>query len=369
MNKPVIVTFIIMMLFVTSAGVSADDVVVSGKIKNITYTLSNDTLYFSGIGKMPVIHGDNDWMKKYSIGIHHIVIGEGITEVNSIGNNLTTQRVSRSNSGSNYVNAIAGGLHNVRSITLPSTLRKIGSNAFAGMGVESVRLPEGLEEIGRAAFYNSNLNFVRFPESLKKVGYEAFCGCNNLLCVDFNCAKVSVGSGCFFTAKVLRMLLHGNNVVSIASDSFRGTPFAVLDEISLLDALHSDGCENYISANIVPRNEFTGNEEQYERLSRKLADDYYDAEYQKAEVALKLDTFTCGRYNRKTGIMPLKSTNHGSFNVQFESFEHAFSFSRELPNLISTFKAKFEPAPDGNRVRLVSLIIPYNGSELTLHPL
>lgn len=367
MNKPVIIVVSLLMSFLLSAEVYAD-VLASGKIKNIDYELRNDTLFFSGIGKMPVIHGDNGWLSKYSIAIHHIVIGEGITEVNSIGRNLTSRRVSRSGSASNYTNDFECGLPNIKSVTLPSTLKKIGNNAFSFMRIESIRLPEGLEEIGREAFYGTQITSVRLPESTKKIGYQAFSSCKSLLCVDFNCAKVSIGSGCFFTSKVLRMLLHGNNVVSIATDSFRDSPFEVLDENQLLDALRSDGLEFYVSANIVPRNEFTGNEEQYERLRRKLVNDYYDAEYQKAEVALKLDTFTCGRYNRKTGVLPLSSTNYGSFDVPLKSVEDALQFTRMFPELLSNSKAKFEPAPDGNRVRFLSLTISFNGTDLTLHP-
>ncbi len=366
MSKPVGILVIWLIALLSSPSVAAE-VLVSGKIKNIKYELRDDTLFFSGEGKIPVIHGDNGWLKKYRIGIHHLVFGEGITEVNSIGNDLTTKRVSRSSSGSSYANAIGTGLPNVRSITLPSTLKKIGRDAFSGMHFESIRLPEGLEEIGREAFYGSDLTTVKIPESVRKIGYQAFSGCKKLLCFDFNCAKVNVGSGCFFTTNGLRMLLHGNNVVSVTIDSFMGTPFEILDEYAMLDALHSDGIEYYINANIVPRKEFTGSEEQYARLQQKLASEYYDAECQKAEVVLKLDTFLLGKYNRKTGIMTLQSTNHGSFDVPLESFEHALKFKSELPDLISTSTARFEP--DGDRVRFVSLTISFNNTDLTLYPI
>lgn len=368
MNKYVIVAFVGLISFFSPERVSAD-VLASGKIKDVTYEIRDDTLFFSGTGKIPVIHGNNGWLKKYGIGIHHIVIGEGITEVNIIGRNTTAKRVTnKSSAGSNYIPTYEGVLPNVKSVTLPSTLKKIGANAFANFGMESINLPEGLEEIGREAFFGSSLTSVRLPESLKRLGYQAFAECRMLFCFDFNCARVRVGSGCFFTSNALRMLLHGNNVESVALDAFKITPFESLDEYAMLAALHSDGLEQYISANIVPRKEFRGNDEQYERLRRKLADDYYEAEYQKADVALKLDTFTYGKYNAKTGILPLKSTNHGTFEVMLEAPEHAARFCRMLPKLIRNSTAQFVPAPDGDRVSLVALTIPFNGTEITLLP-
>ena len=65
----------------------------------------------------------------------------------------------------------------ITSIALPSTLKKIGSNAFAGTGISSVILPAGLKEIGVSAFCDcANLSSISLPDSITTMGAWAFMG-------------------------------------------------------------------------------------------------------------------------------------------------------------------------------------------------
>ncbi|MBP5513533.1 MAG: leucine-rich repeat domain-containing protein [Bacteroidaceae bacterium] len=80
------------------------------------------------------------------------------------------------------------------SITLPSTIKRIGNAAFNSMygdesstggyyalSLESINLPEGLEEIGHKAFINDkNLTGIKLPSSLKYLGSFAFEKCLGL---------------------------------------------------------------------------------------------------------------------------------------------------------------------------------------------
>ncbi len=65
-----------------------------------------------------------------------------------------------------------------REISLPSSLRKIGFCAFAGLKeCEAMEIPEGVEEIGGGAFLACrNLKSLTLPSSLRKIGYGAFEG-------------------------------------------------------------------------------------------------------------------------------------------------------------------------------------------------
>lgn len=60
------------------------------------------------------------------------------------------------------------------SVTLPSTLKKIGDSAFYHTGLQKVTFPEGLETIGEYAFYGTSLTEADLPASLKRVGTAAF---------------------------------------------------------------------------------------------------------------------------------------------------------------------------------------------------
>ena len=59
-------------------------------------------------------------------------------------------------------------------ISLPSTLKIIGDNAFSGCRATSCDLPEGLEYIGCSAFYINHLKSVTLPKSLRLLGENAF---------------------------------------------------------------------------------------------------------------------------------------------------------------------------------------------------
>ena len=65
-------------------------------------------------------------------------------------------------------------------VTIPDTIKVIGSQAFYGTNLESLTLPEGLETIGDLAFaMNTNLKYVYVPASCDEIGYFAFTGANN----------------------------------------------------------------------------------------------------------------------------------------------------------------------------------------------
>ena len=67
----------------------------------------------------------------------------------------------------------------VTSVTLPSSLKKIGIAAFNECsGIKKIVIPEGTTSIGDAAFwFCTSLKTVLLPKSLKSVGENAFKGC------------------------------------------------------------------------------------------------------------------------------------------------------------------------------------------------
>ncbi|MEE1132613.1 MAG: leucine-rich repeat domain-containing protein, partial [Caryophanon sp.] len=64
----------------------------------------------------------------------------------------------------------------IQSVTLPNTLKKIGSFAFYRTSISSITLPNGLEEIGESAFAQTNLQAVIIPNTVKTIGSKAFYG-------------------------------------------------------------------------------------------------------------------------------------------------------------------------------------------------
>jgi uncharacterized repeat protein (TIGR02543 family) len=128
---------------------------------SVTASLSNDTLYINGTGKM----------KDY---------GSGNTPWQSQSNKLTT-------------------------VVVGSGVTSIGSYAFSSFSkITSVNFPEGIESIGNYAFYYcEKLTSVAFPEGMKTIGSYAFNGCDNLISVTFAEGLERIESMAFYNCPVI----------------------------------------------------------------------------------------------------------------------------------------------------------------------
>ena len=108
-------------------------------------------------------------VKDYSIT--NVVIPEGVEEVGE-------------NAFSNCDKS------NIKTITFPTTLRKIGFASLGGIRVSYLSIPEGVEVIEEAAFFNSVLSYVSLPSTLKELNGKSFMGCriDSLIikCRDYN---------------------------------------------------------------------------------------------------------------------------------------------------------------------------------------
>ncbi len=66
--------------------------------------------------------------------------------------------------------------HNVKTITIPSSVKRIGEYAFSELGAEKIFLSEGLEEIGQWAFNGLGrvMEDITIPNSVKIIGRFAY---------------------------------------------------------------------------------------------------------------------------------------------------------------------------------------------------
>lgn len=88
------------------------------------------------------------------------------------------------------------------SVSLPSSLKKIGSFAFAGIhALTGITLPEGLETISNSAFYLCrNLESIKIPSGVTSIGESAFNYCSSLSSLEFEkmSMNVTIGQKAFF---------------------------------------------------------------------------------------------------------------------------------------------------------------------------
>lgn len=122
------------------------------------------------------------------------------------------------------------GAHNLKGVSFPSTLKKIGDSAFMWSGITEVHIPANVEEICDSAFYNCKslekltienglvsidhnaffecikLKEIVLPTSLKTVGSAAFRGCESLECAVISEGTETLGNGAFLGCCKLKHL-------------------------------------------------------------------------------------------------------------------------------------------------------------------
>lgn len=127
--------------------------------KNATYTLDkNGTLTIAGSGDMFYsMHFYDRENGKYS-NVKKVVVKEGITSVDGFA-----------------------FLSKLKSVSLPSSLKRIGFDAFSDCrALETVTMKEGLETIEACAFFcNNSLKEIYIPDTVTKIGKQAFDGCTS----------------------------------------------------------------------------------------------------------------------------------------------------------------------------------------------
>ena len=114
------------------------------------------------------------------------------------------------------------------SITLPSSLRIIGNQAFIDHQLSSLTLPDDIEEIGYDAFKNCQIVTLNLPSSLKKIGASAFASNTKLIRIIYdvpNAEGYYYGDryhprGIFNNCSQLERVDFGPNVLTIPVDAF-----------------------------------------------------------------------------------------------------------------------------------------------------
>ncbi len=144
-------------------------------------------------------------------------------------------------------NAFSGG--QVRTITLPSSLRYIGKEAFYNCdALEAISIPAGVLEIGESAFaVSKNLKVVTFNEKssqLKVIGDGAFSDCSGLTSIAIPYSVESIGQGAFTNCTALTTVTY--DYVTVSSDE-AGNVVTTVVEKSKLTSLGQEAFYNCAS--------------------------------------------------------------------------------------------------------------------------
>ncbi len=178
----------------------------SGNINDsIVWEISDDTLKITGSGAMNDFSSSSNtpWAKYLSGGYFSMVsVGDGITAIG-------THSFS--------------GLNGVEGISIASSVKRIGKNAFSESTIRSITIPSGTEMIDTAAFKNcKGLVSVFFGSDLKTIGESAFEGCTSLETITIPYCITTIGIRAFYGCTALSSVSLSDSVKLISSEAFSG---------------------------------------------------------------------------------------------------------------------------------------------------
>jgi hypothetical protein len=118
---------------------------------------------------------------------------------------------------------------NLTTITLPTSLESIGSNAFYSSGLTSITLPQGLRTIGMSAFSGTRLTSVTIPASLERVPGTIDIALNGpfrqiptLTTVTFADGMTTIPANILGSAASVTTVNIPSSVTAIGTNAFRG---------------------------------------------------------------------------------------------------------------------------------------------------
>lgn len=113
----------------------------------------------------------------------------------------------------------------VKSVTLPSTLKWVGSSQFKNCyALEKVVIPEGVKTIMFSAFEScSSLKEITIPSTVTSISTGLFAYCTKLETVNLSDGLTSIGEKVFVQCKSLKTIKIPDTVTEIGFNAFQGS--------------------------------------------------------------------------------------------------------------------------------------------------
>ena len=105
-------------------------------------------------------------------------------------------------------NTLIAGCKNSK---IPSGVTSIGSNAFTNIPIVSITIPSSVKQIGEDAFArNKNLKHISIEPGLSSIGDECFLGCENLTSITLPSSISQIGFWAFNNCRKLSVTILSN---------------------------------------------------------------------------------------------------------------------------------------------------------------
>lgn len=87
-------------------------------------------------------------------------------------------------------------------VTIPNSVKEIGSFAFCDCSLNKVTIPDGVTHISMHAFDGTNLSEIEIPDGVTSIGNSAFNYCTNLSVVKLPASVTRIDSSAFTRIKI-----------------------------------------------------------------------------------------------------------------------------------------------------------------------
>ena len=148
-------------------------------------------------------------------------------------------------------NQTFSGRQDIKSVTIPSTVKEIGFQSFNNSSVSEVILSEGVESIGAAAFSNTDIaatteNPLILPDSLTTIGTKAFNSCKELKSIEFGANLQEIESEAFSMSG-----LEGDLVIPASVKAIEDSAFSIcnISKVSFQDGIVLEETGSFIFSN------------------------------------------------------------------------------------------------------------------------
>lgn len=255
----VIMLFSIIILFAFSQQSYAAEEVASGTCgDNLTWTLDYEgTLAISGSGAMKNYHtGMAPWYENRD-AITKIVINEGVESIGKYSFDGTSY--VKSVSIASTVKSIGTGAFDwcgyksdsAWELYIPDSVTSIESDSFQVCGFTSLRIPGSIKEV--AGFWgNSKLQSVKLEEGIESIGQSGFSSCSALKSISLPNSVTLIGENAFNCAGIQSIDL--NNVKTIGNNAFAGcqslSDITINESTTYLGSFAFSGCSSLKSISL-----------------------------------------------------------------------------------------------------------------------
>jgi len=245
------ILIILLMGLVLNTNISSASKKTSGKDEygnEWSYDKETKTLTFTGEGKVGagfLMDGhapEPDWFV-WSDKVTKVVFVGNITEIgNGTCDGFTgIKKIVLPNTIEKIGECAFIGCVRLVDVSFPDSLRVLGEYSFNGCyQLTKIELNDGLEEIGDSALSSNMMKSITIPSTVKKIGQGAFQSCMNLKEVKLSENLESIGSGAFSYCPKLKKITLSKKLKKIGTGAFS---FSGIEKIVIpenVQVIHND---------------------------------------------------------------------------------------------------------------------------------